>query len=86
MTEALEVWKHSLGGQHKLAPDSESIQVDTGSVSPAFTFLLQLPTVLDGNAQGADLQMWGRVLSNVSQAVQEVTLQHCGVGKRMQLA
>uniref|UniRef100_A0A670J8M4 P-type phospholipid transporter n=1 Tax=Podarcis muralis TaxID=64176 RepID=A0A670J8M4_PODMU len=31
-----------------------------------------LPTVLDGNAQGADLQMWGRVLSNVSQAVQEL--------------
>nr|XP_034977878.1 retinal-specific phospholipid-transporting ATPase ABCA4 [Zootoca vivipara] len=31
-----------------------------------------LPTVLDGNAQGADLQMWGQVLSNVSQAVQEL--------------
>ncbi|XP_033006988.1 retinal-specific phospholipid-transporting ATPase ABCA4 [Lacerta agilis] len=31
-----------------------------------------LPTVLDGNAQGADLQMWGQVLSNVSQAMQEL--------------
>ncbi|XP_066480655.1 retinal-specific phospholipid-transporting ATPase ABCA4 [Tiliqua scincoides] len=29
-----------------------------------------LPTVLDSNAQGIDLRMWGRILSNMSYAVQ----------------
>ncbi|KAJ6658442.1 hypothetical protein lerEdw1_020146, partial [Lerista edwardsae] len=29
-----------------------------------------LPTILDSNAQGIDLQMWGRILSNMSHAVQ----------------
>lgn len=33
----------------------------------------QLPTVLDRNSPGADLKAWGRVLSNVSQAVQKVS-------------
>ncbi|OWK64540.1 Retinal-specific ATP-binding cassette transporter, partial [Lonchura striata] len=31
-----------------------------------------LPTVLDRNSPGADLKAWGRVLSNVSQAVQKL--------------
>ncbi|XP_025018889.1 retinal-specific ATP-binding cassette transporter [Python bivittatus] len=31
-----------------------------------------LPTVWDSNAQGADLLLWGRIFSNVSQAVQKL--------------
>uniref|UniRef100_A0A8C3LGY1 P-type phospholipid transporter n=1 Tax=Chrysolophus pictus TaxID=9089 RepID=A0A8C3LGY1_CHRPC len=38
-----------------------------------FKLFQLLPTVLDRNSPGADLRFWGRVLSNVSQAVQKVT-------------
>uniref|UniRef100_A0A8C4XPT1 P-type phospholipid transporter n=1 Tax=Falco tinnunculus TaxID=100819 RepID=A0A8C4XPT1_FALTI len=37
-----------------------------------FKLFQLLPTVLDRNAPGADLKAWGRVLSNVSQAVQKL--------------
>lgn len=40
---------------------------------PCFSMYSQLPTVLDRNSPGADLKAWGRVLSNVSQAVQKVS-------------
>uniref|UniRef100_A0A8C3DUL0 P-type phospholipid transporter n=1 Tax=Corvus moneduloides TaxID=1196302 RepID=A0A8C3DUL0_CORMO len=38
-----------------------------------FKLFRLLPTVLDRNSPGADLKAWGRVLSNVSQAVQKVS-------------
>uniref|UniRef100_A0A803XK04 ABC transporter domain-containing protein n=1 Tax=Meleagris gallopavo TaxID=9103 RepID=A0A803XK04_MELGA len=38
-----------------------------------FKLFQLLPTVLDRNSPGADLRSWGRVLSNVSQAVQKVS-------------
>uniref|UniRef100_A0A663DNF0 P-type phospholipid transporter n=1 Tax=Aquila chrysaetos chrysaetos TaxID=223781 RepID=A0A663DNF0_AQUCH len=37
-----------------------------------FKLFQLLPTVLDRNSPGADLKAWGKVLSNVSQAVQKV--------------
>ncbi|XP_031410623.1 retinal-specific phospholipid-transporting ATPase ABCA4 [Meleagris gallopavo] len=37
-----------------------------------FKLFQLLPTVLDRNSPGADLRSWGRVLSNVSQAVQKL--------------
>ncbi|XP_062988617.1 retinal-specific phospholipid-transporting ATPase ABCA4 [Elgaria multicarinata webbii] len=37
-----------------------------------FKLFHRLPTVLDSNTQGADLRSWGRILSNVSQAVQKL--------------
>ncbi|NXY52990.1 ABCA4 protein, partial [Callaeas wilsoni] len=37
-----------------------------------FKLFRLLPTVLDRNSPGADLKAWGRVLSNVSQAVQKL--------------
>ncbi|XP_009883205.1 PREDICTED: retinal-specific ATP-binding cassette transporter [Charadrius vociferus] len=37
-----------------------------------FKLFQLLPTVLDRNSPGADLKAWGRVLSNVSQAVQKL--------------
>nr|XP_009684303.1 PREDICTED: retinal-specific ATP-binding cassette transporter [Struthio camelus australis] len=37
-----------------------------------FKLFQLLPTVLDRNSRGADLRSWGRVLSNVAQAVQEL--------------
>uniref|UniRef100_A0A674GWN4 P-type phospholipid transporter n=1 Tax=Taeniopygia guttata TaxID=59729 RepID=A0A674GWN4_TAEGU len=37
-----------------------------------FKLFQMLPTVLDRNSPGADLKAWGRVLSNVSQAVQKL--------------
>ncbi|XP_052522361.1 retinal-specific phospholipid-transporting ATPase ABCA4 isoform X3 [Tympanuchus pallidicinctus] len=37
-----------------------------------FKLFQLLPTVLDRNSAGADLRSWGRVLSNVSQAVQKL--------------
>ncbi|XP_027642334.2 retinal-specific phospholipid-transporting ATPase ABCA4 isoform X1 [Falco peregrinus] len=37
-----------------------------------FKLFQLLPTVLDRNAPGADLKAWGRVLSNVSRAVQKL--------------
>ncbi|NXO00745.1 ABCA4 protein, partial [Rhinopomastus cyanomelas] len=37
-----------------------------------FKLFQLLPTVLDRNSPGADLKVWGRVLSNVSQAVQKL--------------
>ncbi|NXF72797.1 ABCA4 protein, partial [Sclerurus mexicanus] len=37
-----------------------------------FKLFQLLPTVLDRNSPGADLRAWGRVLSNVSQAVQKL--------------
>ncbi|XP_010130903.1 PREDICTED: retinal-specific ATP-binding cassette transporter [Buceros rhinoceros silvestris] len=37
-----------------------------------FKLFQLLPTVLDRNSPGADLKAWGRVLSNVSQAVQQL--------------
>uniref|UniRef100_A0A8C9NGG6 P-type phospholipid transporter n=1 Tax=Serinus canaria TaxID=9135 RepID=A0A8C9NGG6_SERCA len=37
-----------------------------------FKLFRLLPTVLDRNSPGADLKSWGRVLSNVSQAVQKL--------------
>ncbi|PKU48155.1 retinal-specific atp-binding cassette transporter isoform x1 [Limosa lapponica baueri] len=37
-----------------------------------FKLFQLLPAVLDRNAPGADLKAWGRVLSNVSQAVQKL--------------
>uniref|UniRef100_A0A669QZW6 P-type phospholipid transporter n=1 Tax=Phasianus colchicus TaxID=9054 RepID=A0A669QZW6_PHACC len=38
-----------------------------------FKLFQLLPTVLDRNSPGADLRSWGKVLSNVSQAVQKVS-------------
>ncbi|XP_053104298.1 retinal-specific phospholipid-transporting ATPase ABCA4 isoform X2 [Hemicordylus capensis] len=37
-----------------------------------FKLFQLLPTVLDSNAQGADLRLWGRILSNASHAVREL--------------
>ncbi|XP_009288758.1 PREDICTED: retinal-specific ATP-binding cassette transporter [Aptenodytes forsteri] len=37
-----------------------------------FKLFQRLPTVLDRNSPGADLKVWGRVLSNVLQAVQRL--------------
>ncbi|XP_009076194.1 PREDICTED: retinal-specific ATP-binding cassette transporter, partial [Acanthisitta chloris] len=37
-----------------------------------FKLFQLLPTVLDRNSPGADLKAWGRVLSNISQAVQKL--------------
>ncbi|XP_026511147.1 retinal-specific phospholipid-transporting ATPase ABCA4-like [Terrapene carolina triunguis] len=37
-----------------------------------FKLFQLLPTVLDSKSQGVDLRSWGRVLSNVSQAVREL--------------
>ncbi|NWJ07429.1 ABCA4 protein, partial [Crypturellus undulatus] len=37
-----------------------------------FKLFQLLPTVLDRNSRGADLKSWGRVLSNVARAVQEL--------------
>ncbi|XP_010285758.1 PREDICTED: retinal-specific ATP-binding cassette transporter, partial [Phaethon lepturus] len=37
-----------------------------------FKLFQLLPTLLDRNSPGADLKVWGRVLSNVSQAVQKL--------------
>uniref|UniRef100_A0A8B9P3H1 P-type phospholipid transporter n=1 Tax=Apteryx owenii TaxID=8824 RepID=A0A8B9P3H1_APTOW len=38
-----------------------------------FKLFQLLPTVLDRNSPGADLRSWGRMLSNVARAVQEVS-------------
>lgn len=47
--------------------------LDSEHISSAFLLLhSQLPSILDSNAQGFDLRMWGRILSNMSHAVQVV--------------
>lgn len=48
------------------------LSLETIQNSSVFLMYSQLPTVLDRNSPGADLKAWGKVLSNVSQAVQKV--------------
>lgn len=38
-----------------------------------FSYQLQLPTLLDSSSQGINLRFWGRILSDMSPKIQEVS-------------